>query len=137
VSDDLISWLNAQIDEDERRAKWAATVIEGKWDSWEVVAQQLFACCDTVPRIDRVGQHLHYAADPARTLREVEAKRRIVAIHHPYEHGVLYDSACHGCGFSGDLEDPITENVDDCPMLRAIASVYSDRPGFKEEWRRE
>jgi hypothetical protein len=36
MSNDLISWLNAQLDEDERRAKWAATVIDGKWDSWEV-----------------------------------------------------------------------------------------------------
>lgn len=137
-TDDLIAWLNAQIDEDERRAKWAATVIDGNWDSWEVVAQQLFACCDTVPRIDRVGQHLMHTSDPARALREVEAKRRLLDLHKPVTlhrapGGQLPLQDITACEYD---TNPDSHGWADfpCDTVRLLTSVYSDRPGYRDEW---
>lgn len=130
MTDDLIAWLNAQLDEDERRAEWAATLIDGKWDSWQVVAQQLFACCDTVPRIDRVGQHLMHTSDPARVLREAAAKRSII---EAAEEASGLDAQVDG-EFRVGSRDPVAEPYIGDIILRALAAVYSDRPGYREEW---
>jgi len=63
--------------------------------------------------------------DPARVLRDVAAKQRILAVHRPYV--VEPDQACLGC--AGD-------NVwERCPVLRALAAVYDDHPDYREEWR--
>lgn len=42
--------------------------------------------------------------------------------------------------FAAMGEDPsatvrIEWGVNDCPVLRALASIYSDRPGYDPEWR--
>jgi hypothetical protein len=68
----------------------------------------------------------HIAAhDPARVLREVEAKRSLVNAHErrPMSKGDTADCAhCWGA-------------VWPCPTLRLLASVYDDRPGYQETWR--
>ena len=73
---------------------------------------------------------------PARVLREVAAKRAILAEHsptsYPYDDEVG-DESCTGCGLGGDEE--YRETINTCPTLRALASVYSDHPDYREEWR--
>ncbi|MFD9564369.1 DUF6221 family protein [Streptomyces sp. NPDC059994] len=63
--------------------------------------------------------------DPARVLREVEAKRRLLAVHRPYVDEP--DQACLGC--AGGIM------WRSCPVWRALAAVYADRPGYRQEWR--
>ncbi|WP_217502318.1 DUF6221 family protein [Streptomyces lunaelactis] len=67
--------------------------------------------------------------DPARVLREVAAKRRVLARH------VLSPA-------SGDPELP-WDNRDDCqydgedwpcPDLLDLALIYTDHPSFREQW---
>lgn len=131
---DLIAKIGAAIDEDERRAKWAATVIEGRWDSWEVVAQQLFACCDTVIRIDRVGQHLMHTADPARVLRQAAAHRKILEVHAFFTktgHCSFYSvqigidrTQCWHCPACGGRDWDIDGDNKPCPTILALAESY-------------
>ena len=68
----------------------------------------------------------HIAAhDPARVLREIEAKRGIIAAHErrPMPKGDTADCAhCWGA-------------VWPCPTLRLLALPYADKPGYQESWR--
>lgn len=56
--------------------------------------------------------------DPARALREAEAKRTVV-----YEHNEV--ECCATC-----LDD-----VDGCPTFRALAYVYAGQPDYQEHWK--
>lgn len=53
--------------------------------------------------------------DPARVLRDIAAKRKAVTTHRWH-------------GPDGCEEDRF------CPLLTAMASVWSDHPGFQPEW---
>jgi len=82
--------------------------------------------------------------DPARVLREVEAKRAILA-GHPFEQGTVGGccGTCHGAGrieVYWDGEEETVEHVDTemvwpCPTVRNLTAAYIDREGFREEWR--
>ena len=63
--------------------------------------------------------------DPARVLAEVDAKRRMLAIHHPYVPEP--DQACLGC--AGGIV------WTDCPVLRLLALPYASHPDYRAEWR--
>ncbi len=65
-----------------------------------------------------------------RGLRDIEAKRRVLARHHRDERG-----ACVGCGFSGDLDEARTDAGEDCPELLDLAAPFADHPDYREEWR--
>jgi hypothetical protein len=82
--------------------------------------------------------------DPKRDLREVAAKRAIVALHRinvakvetapfdPYTgepNPDEYELTCETCGWSSD--DPTSA----CATLRALAAVWSDHPDYRPEWR--
>lgn len=41
---------------------------------------------------------------------------------------------CEGCGTEGDCDWPITENIDDCPVLRIIGLRYVEHPDYRAEW---
>ena len=60
--------------------------------------------------------------DPAHVLAVCEAHRRIVALHAPDDEGF---HICH---------DSLADDSD-CGELRALAAIYADRDGFREEWR--
>lgn len=137
-NDGLAVWLAAQIDEDERRANAAPT---GSWrvsdrfgDPTEPVT--IYAIPDSRLVADDVARLAapHIAEhDPARELREVEAKRRRLARHAPSSRrmdftaeaflGGVVTGACSACGQTWP-----------CPDIRDDASVYAGRPGWREEW---
>ncbi|MDX2566070.1 DUF6221 family protein [Streptomyces scabiei] len=162
--DDLMQWLSAQLDEDERIARAASggTVVgePGNWrpapggDEWETLRtdcdedELLVALRPGLPRPPDVMSGLwgeivcyrpefedpgdesplpqfEHAArhDPARVLREVEAKRSIIEQHERY--------AAERRRMMGGW-DP---QSDDSPILAALAAVYADRPGYREEWK--
>jgi hypothetical protein len=125
MDDDLVQWLRAQLDEDERIARAAIGVYEssGRW--WE---DARFGSDGTVGDergtvvVYRTGvgrqQATHIARhDPARVLREVEAKRILIAEHDR--------EWCPHC-----MDDP-----NGCPTRRAWVLPYADRPGYREEWK--
>lgn len=164
VTDDLVSWLPMQVDEDERMAR-AAT--PGPWwhnpgKAW--LNPEAFEAYDRSKGEEFVGygespfsgciaatgpaSHAQSMADaehiarhnPVPALREVEFKRRILAIHRRRadvtgEPGGTFDNCCDGCGYGGICDDPNVEDISDCPELRAMGAIYTDRPGYREEWR--
>jgi predicted Zn-ribbon and HTH transcriptional regulator len=142
---DLIAFIERRLDEDERLARDALhpdAVSPGEWVTeqhgthsepnrchiaedrrghyWSV-AFEVF-----IPNAEHMARH-----DPARVLREVEAKRRVLARHHEESH--VYGQICRGCGFEGDNEDP-RNFIDECEELRDLASVWSDHPDYRTEW---
>lgn len=82
------------------------------------------------------GQARHIALhDPARVLREVEAKRRILALHQAipaWPHGTVganYYRTTRVCA-SCDERTAVP-----CPTLRLLALPYDQHPDYRTEWR--
>jgi len=123
---DLVQWLGAQLDADERIAR-AATPGPWKQDPERVgflaSAEYWYVVdCSGTPTARENAEHVA-KWDPARVLREIEAKRQIIEQHKRY--------AAERRRMMGGW-DP---QSDDSPILAALASVYADRPGYLEEWR--
>ncbi|MBE4796151.1 DUF6221 family protein [Streptomyces caniscabiei] len=125
--EDLVRWLNTQLDTDAEKAR-AAT--PGPWtvdseshaeairsaSGTDVVAGGRWGGEASVFESDEDAAHIA-AWDPARVLREVDSKRRVLgAIEH----------------LLGQVDDPFA-GVDG--VLRLLAVPYADRPGYREEWR--
>ena len=103
--DDLITWLRAQLDEDERKARPAARAIaQHDWHDVDGLCQVEWEFVE------------HF--DPARVLRKIEAERALLA-----------ETICPYLG-----ADTTTGRVA-WLALRLLALPYSDRPGYREEWR--
>lgn len=180
MSDELVAFLNARLEEDERIARAASgrdadPVSEPEEWRWE--------CCEDDQPLDvdlaiaggeetlvhgehyNVGlrsvqeyptrsvgplSHLvlsdecvrpqdarHIARhDPARVLREVEAKRAILGLHYP---GLPPAGApdgltiCAGEEADGDTWQMATSWP--CHTVCVIAAVYSDHPDYRPEWK--
>lgn len=137
---DLITWLRAQLDTDERMAR-EATPGRWHWIDPGGSARSALVAGDMTPAGWRVvlraaGEVYPSAADaahieanaPARALRQVQAHRAILEryedclarLHDP-EH-----STVEAAGQLREYEDFV---------LPALASIYSDRDGYREEWR--
>lgn len=123
---DLVDFVRARLDEDEQEAiaaspgPWHANAeqdevvaVDGETvaDGFALSSEQLRA---TVRHIVRY--------DPARVLREVEAKREIIELHTA-EPNQQSDECPH------DLQEL------PCPTLRCLALPYADHPDYREEWR--
>lgn len=156
MSEELINWLRAQLDEDERKALaatsgpwWDSPVmaapghhtIRGGPADWRGFDGSLGGDTRPIARIapapdyegsfvtDHDADAEHIARhDPSRVLREVEAKRKILDGHSPHKRG-----ACPVCW----RVTPKSSRREDypCPTLRLLAAPYSDRPGYQEAWR--
>jgi hypothetical protein len=80
--------------------------------------------------------------DPARVLREVEAKRRILDLH-PITTDVITDPAIYvkterqpfGCRTDHEFYDGETAGFGYCETLKLLALPYADHEEFNEEWR--
>ncbi|MFD9087634.1 DUF6221 family protein [Streptomyces prasinus] len=120
--DELVQWLRAQLDEDERIAR-AAT--PGPWEQsgigeygWGVSFGRAGAGVEAEDSdqgradADHIAEH-----DPARVLREIDAKRRILADAAEYQPGMY--------GYP-EMKD----------VLRLLALPYAGKPGYRASWRR-
>ncbi|WP_405964870.1 DUF6221 family protein [Streptomyces sp. NBC_00723] len=143
--DDLLKWLGEQLDEDERIAR-AATPGPWEWkrehgepwqpepDGWlDYSGEYLAAAGDGAtlfgPGMTPHADAVHIAAhDPARVLREIEAKRRIIAEVVPEIDGM--EDRIDGEWGAGDP----TER-ESMALLRLLALPYADRSGFRDDWR--
>lgn len=104
----LTQWLNAQLDAEQADAERGR-----RHNAPGTYANDNYGCL---------------LVDPARVLAQVAAHRAIVELHTAPTSGGQYDPACHVDGYG--LPSP-----DDCDTLRALATIYADQPGFREEWR--
>lgn len=152
--DDLVQWLRAQLDEDEAVARKAASLCgchppAPSWsfrDGDEPTDGRILVVDDPHPDMKRkisrkwsttydglfMAQHV-VRHDPARVLREIDAKRQLLD-----EHQDVNDGSCGTCvdakwgypthGGSSPQRCP-------CRTLRLLALPYADRPGYREEWR--
>jgi hypothetical protein len=122
--DDLVQWLRAQLDEDERIAR----AVEDRSAPWD---GQWVADGDNAARTFN-GHVLFYGHsgplkpglvahvvehDPARVLREIDAKRKRLA--------ALAEAIAAG----HDSYDLASE------LLPLEALPYADRPGYRDDWR--
>jgi uncharacterized protein DUF6221 len=136
---DLVRWLGAQLDEDERIAREAPMEIgqtddgdggladvPARWvPSHHLVMREPLADDEETRIVTDCAAFggrsaaVHIAGwDPARVLREIDAKRRMIG---ECERAVDQDSR----GMLSMAED----------FLRLLAVPFADRPGFREEWR--
>lgn len=136
---DVVTFLYARLDEDEQMAlraqpgPWSDTTEEVGFDYLDYIVEAGREYDDaSVSRGDRYGhcnaQHIA-RHDPARVLREVEAKRQIVGWWA--ETGDWNDR--------GRIQDP--QSGEWCrlpilpPVLEALAQGYADHPDFSPDWR--
>lgn len=132
MTPDLVEWLRAQLDEDEqicRATLWDddASLGSGRWIAydrgprdgfrearWVVIDGADEGVMDSRPQAaddEAVARHIA-EWDPARVLREIDAKRRILDTLH--EEG--------GDRMFADV-------------FRLLALPYADRPGYRKERR--
>lgn len=148
---DLAQWLRGQLDDDEAAAeaclplhlrvgrfrgaevpRWRITksgtgIIDE--DGGTLRAQQIFPA-----EADHVIRH-----DPARVLREIDAKRGLLKLLLSEGHAALRPGGSTEiyCGADYGTGDPCEcgrdERMSKC--LRLLALPYADRPGYKDAWR--
>jgi hypothetical protein len=116
AANDLVQWLRAQLDADEEQARAAAEELGGDWyyDDGFVLARREDDMVATGSQDFLEAERGRFIAahDPARVLREIDAKRRILDTLH--EEG--------GDRMFADI-------------FRLLALPFADRPGYLEEWR--
>lgn len=126
--EDLVRWLSKQLDEDEEIAREAGE----RGMEWRLVTPLDDAELGDAFWLNPPEKYHAERHDPARVLREVDAKRRIVECHEPWT-ASNGDIICGRCG---------REHVDGrpgghfpCQTLRLLALPYVDRPGYQDAWR--
>jgi hypothetical protein len=147
-------FLLARIAEDEASARKAAgegigpewsvdtdygpAVVSGKWGTDHDTFDWHVCFAEGSPG---AGQAAHIANhDPARVLRECDAKRRIVEEHtqEPVipgwsERGETY--ACRVCRHQFAYEEVVRTGDVPCATLRLMAAIYADHSDYREEWK--
>ncbi|MFF5795775.1 DUF6221 family protein [Streptomyces albogriseolus] len=118
--DELVRWLGAQLDEDERIARRAGDSFRQIGETGVIVATEGDRA-EECASANWAGVAAHIVThDPARVLREVAAKRQIIERCTRVQ-GLL-------------LDDFTAERLAD-DVLALLALPYADRPGYREEWR--
>lgn len=120
---DLVTFLRARLDEDEAVLRACA----GGVPQWRPEDIAIFGP-DLSPEVrTHIARH-----DPARVLKEIEAKRRVVELHRP----VQKRSTGSGGGVIEDCQvcDHFPARYP-CTTLRLLALPYADHPDYQEQWR--
>ena len=111
-----VAFLRARLDEDEAAAK--AWLPFGNPDS----AQR-----------EHIARH-----DPARVLREVAAKRAILALHQPYTIGLFGSRQAPRCEVCLSERERYPEFWEGdpwpCATVRVLLAEYSDREDYDPAW---
>lgn len=147
--DELARWYGEQLDEDEQIARGADP---GPWKSDSLGRHDQSAIKLGAPtsliqfdgsRAAANGMHVA-RHDPARVLREIDAKRQVITSHAELVEKVTELSAIRGrlsaqgrntVMTDGELESAIHQRDALLGVLRLLALPHADRPGYREEWR--
>lgn len=152
---ELLAFIRARLDEDEQAAlaaaqksnrAWRYTVIEGEPDGYSLdLSDERVLIVDWTDEDELLPSEAAHIArhDPARVLREVEAKRKIIDEHFGFLHpSGNPDRACRRCSDRRTDDDPLvhddrwlTLEPAPCPTLRLLALPYADSPDYREEWK--
>lgn len=125
--DDLVAFLRARFDEDERIARAAEGTELAPWlDLYEAT---LNAAGHPEDERRAIGMHIAHFS-PGRALWEVVGKSRILDEHRPYSET---ERECVGCGLAGDTL-PAVPDVEDCLVLRGLAMAYNRHQDYRREW---
>ena len=140
VAQRLLQDLRSQIDDEGRRTDDRGPVTESRMLGADIGAKYRGQSrWNNVAR----GQYVALLADPARILAECEAKRRIVEIHHPHDHGGEHGEAvfCNECQWDHGDDEPRIDNqpvegfgTHPCQTLLALALPDAGHPDFEDEW---
>ncbi|WHT21000.1 DUF6221 family protein [Crossiella sp. CA-258035] len=132
MASDLVAFVRVRLDEDEQiatdasGASWAEPWRGATWHAGETNRIGVLrddgipVCGHSWPsQMDHIARH-----DPARALREVAAKRRIV------------DAVVATWNASCDPTDDFWVGLapTQTATLRLLASCWSDHPDFRQEW---
>lgn len=150
--DELVRWLGEQLDEDERIARaasgeeWGAVSPTQPYTVFDVAAYRANTTLRTVGAIagvERTEDRVHIAAhDPARVLREIDAKRQLLNDYAVTAR--IRDEAAARIKAAGDQPDSKDLDTWDRAQREAAilegpvklsALVYVDRHGYLEAWR--
>ncbi|MGW1616350.1 DUF6221 family protein [Streptomyces sp. NPDC002285] len=145
--DDLVTWLGEQLDEDERIAR----ATHSSFLAWEYDV-----CVKEIRDLGNGNELVHGVLprygefiaehDPARVLREIDAKRELLTLHAAVaDHGRFSDHGeCEKYGCDGDHRRPPVcrscrtyagdPEEAPCSTLRILAMPYADREGYRAEW---
>lgn len=119
----IVEFLNARLDEDETKAKaargatWVASQRGGVVDLDDTQGQEVTGGDGGLDWSDAEFMAHH---DPARALREIKAKRRLID-----QWADRYSTNPHIV---------TTEESDAIDVLHTLASVYADHPDYRQEW---
>lgn len=143
MTHDLVPWLRAQLDEDERICRatlWDddASLGSGRWIAydrgprdgfrearWVVIDGADEGVVDSRPQAaddEAVTRHIA-EHDPARVLREIDAKRAVVAAYAEVAENDVAEFE-YARGWANALGFAV----------RQYALVYTDRPGYRDDW---
>lgn len=130
--EDLARWLGEQLDAEEAEARLTADAFGVAWttdDAMESVSSDTGADVVAEPYAPRSFIAAH---DPARVLREIGAKRKLLALHS----AVWIDTGdADGNDRSGYFCVECDSQTFPCRTLRLLALPYADREGYLESWR--
>lgn len=129
MTEDLVAWLRAQLDEDERAAR--AVAVPSPWQV-DISPREAFVQASDGRVVGETGfdeSAVHIARhDPARVLAEVAAKRRIIdRFEFVDSHGPAVDHV-RALDMTTGARAALLDAV------KMLASVYAGRPGWREEW---
>lgn len=122
---ELIEFLRARLDEDQQAAEQAQAEASSWW--WNEP--------ESAPE-RHIARH-----KPARVLREVEAKRATLDVHHAARFGgdghPLNSDCCAVCCWDNPNGTGYDRAADDwpCTTIRLLALPYSDHSDYREDWR--
>lgn len=152
---DLVRWLGQQLDTDERKVRTIPVDLGHSWSDpgpWVMAGgggggreAEVAKAAEglEMPLAEVVAHHIA-AWDPARVLREIDSKRRIIDAYETTVRAVVdLRAARERLSIKGhdtlmtdlDLESAIHKRDALQGVLRLLALPYDDRPGFQESWR--
>jgi hypothetical protein len=118
----LAAFLAARLDEDEKAARSAL--------GWQEAGSAVYVA------IYASSWQALNGYRPDRVLRDVEAKRAILAEHGPANGGRDADRCrvCTAITHTGVGHTDARRFRAPCPTLLFLAAVYSDHPDYRQEW---
>lgn len=127
---DLRTWLEQEVLRDKR-------VLEE-----ELAQRRADATYDLRSRalIDRILDSDQPAEAWLEAAARVESHGRVLLRHRlprPDDHDTSWTTShcCYGCGYIGPMENPVTDDLNDCPELRDMAVAFRHRDGYRTEWK--
>jgi hypothetical protein len=144
--DTLTEFLRARLDDDERIATHDGVLAGDEWHVMEPlpgrVTAEVLRIGGTVAKAEHHDAQHMARWDPKRALAEVDAKRRMLALHEPrvtsvsdFEYHEPNVTVCTACSLKMDPVGQDEHERHPCPTLRLLALPFADHPDYDESWR--